>query len=511
MRSTFLQAAFVAALAVLIGFTNVGKFSGAVGDECLHVAATLEMYNSGNWLIPTLDDIPYLNKPPLKMWLSMIPIALLGPNNFAFRFLDALGGVFTALMVWWFGRRVWNSGLAGVVAAIALLGSDNYVFNHGIRNAVQDSWLVMLTTGAVISGGVVLEQLNREKSLLSSRRLLSLSLLCGTLIAAACMTKSVGGLISFPILGLAALLGPIRRNPQKVFTYGLVILSCALLLPALYFVPLYQIYPALFMQTFSREVADRAQSGFHNSSQYWFYLEDLWRRRIVSPELLLLGILVALARVRESFLVRLALLWAIVPVALYSFAATRLPWYIAPAFPGMAILVGGLFSETRTFIRRNPVATGNRWRRPLAIGCLILFSASLLLEVGLVTRRVLRPKSRAMFDLLAEDVRSAKLKNPNEVTILIDKKFRAKFLELPYLNILKPLKTEFSVEQLPQLAHSNPGRTLVFTSKENFAQIKEQIPYTSIIRLPRDHLRNRDMVIFQLGNPPLSDQLKARK
>ena len=76
-------------------------------DEGRYVGVALEMLLSGNWLVPTLDTLPYFHKPPLFYWIPPPRMATLrhqrvgGPAGLAarryrlraglYRFLAALG------------------------------------------------------------------------------------------------------------------------------------------------------------------------------------------------------------------------------------------------------------------------------------------------------------------------------------------------------------------------------------------------------------------------------------
>jgi len=44
----------------------------ALPDEGRYVGVAWEMVRSGNWLVPTLDTLPFFHKPPLFYWLHVI-------------------------------------------------------------------------------------------------------------------------------------------------------------------------------------------------------------------------------------------------------------------------------------------------------------------------------------------------------------------------------------------------------------------------------------------------------
>ena len=54
-------------------------------DEIRRGLVSLEMLLSGNWLVPTINGEPYLNKPPLYNWLLALSYKTFGVNEFALR------------------------------------------------------------------------------------------------------------------------------------------------------------------------------------------------------------------------------------------------------------------------------------------------------------------------------------------------------------------------------------------------------------------------------------------
>src|ERR1700746_2077862 len=96
-----------------------------------YAGAAREMIARGDWLTPTQDGVPRLQKPPLVYWCEMISLHLLGKNEFAARLPVALAAI------GWFGatgllaRRVIGTSSAGAAAAITLAGfAGSFFFCH---------------------------------------------------------------------------------------------------------------------------------------------------------------------------------------------------------------------------------------------------------------------------------------------------------------------------------------------------------------------------------------------
>src|ERR1700730_16942528 len=108
-------------------------------DEPRFAEASREMRQSGDFLVPRLNGEYRFDKPPLVYWSQVAAYDLLGDNDFAARFPSVLFAAFTALGTWIFASRVFGPrvGLwAGLIFATCL-----QIFIHA-RAAVADMPLV---------------------------------------------------------------------------------------------------------------------------------------------------------------------------------------------------------------------------------------------------------------------------------------------------------------------------------------------------------------------------------
>ena len=119
----------------LLGLTLVGLVLffyrlGAPGlmdpDEGRYAEIAREFFVRGDWLIPHLNLLPYLEKPPLVYWLTALGFKVFGFTEAAARLpsaVSALGGVFLAYGL---GRAWWGPG-PGVLGALVLASAAGYV------------------------------------------------------------------------------------------------------------------------------------------------------------------------------------------------------------------------------------------------------------------------------------------------------------------------------------------------------------------------------------------------
>ncbi len=101
--------------------------------EGQYAGAAREMLERGDWLMPTNNYIPRIQKPPLLYWMQMTCYELLGRSVFSARLPNALGlltWLWTASMI---GRQV--AGPRGAFATLAILGTmcGFFVFGHLVQ------------------------------------------------------------------------------------------------------------------------------------------------------------------------------------------------------------------------------------------------------------------------------------------------------------------------------------------------------------------------------------------
>lgn len=116
---------------------------GAVGfqdpDEGMYAEIAREMLASGDWLVPTFNDVPYIEKPPLMYWLTAAALAALGPTEFAARLWKVLPTLGSVAMTGALGGRLFTprTGLVGAGILATTLGT--FLFS---RISVMDPLLL---------------------------------------------------------------------------------------------------------------------------------------------------------------------------------------------------------------------------------------------------------------------------------------------------------------------------------------------------------------------------------
>jgi len=123
-QSSTIQLASLLGLAAAIFFFHLGSYGLWEPDEARYAEIAREMLASGNFVVPHLNYVAYVEKPPLLYWMGAAWMVVLGVNEYSARLTPALAALAGVLMTWVFARRTIDPGralLAGAILATSVL------------------------------------------------------------------------------------------------------------------------------------------------------------------------------------------------------------------------------------------------------------------------------------------------------------------------------------------------------------------------------------------------------
>jgi 4-amino-4-deoxy-L-arabinose transferase-like glycosyltransferase len=138
---------WIVVAAMVICFTNLGGPALWDMDEALYSSCAREMFQRGDWVVPWFNGHMFPEKPVLMFWTMMGGFELFGVNEFGARFFSAVLGVATALSAFHLGRIVAN---ARVGFWTGLITASTIIFTISARAATVDSALTFVTTTAFL-------------------------------------------------------------------------------------------------------------------------------------------------------------------------------------------------------------------------------------------------------------------------------------------------------------------------------------------------------------------------
>ncbi len=410
----------LALMSIAVGLTLFANLGGPRlwdRDEPRNAGCAREMLDRDDWVVPTFNGELRSHKPVLLYWCIMAVYRVLGVSEFAARLPSALWAMVTVGCTFAIGRRLFGTG-AGAWAAVAL--SSSLLFAMAGRAATPDSVLIACTTLAITI--YVLGTFQRvdtaapdsysarvrERDWFPQRRLTVAGMYAA--MGLAVLAKGpVGVLLPCAVIGLFLL---IMRLPAAVVRPVNATSSMRTILrfgPRHFLTTLWSMRPLTLIVVVTAValpwywavgVATQGEflRGFllvHNVQRATSVMEGHDGNILFYPAAILVGFfpwsifaVPLLLDLREQFRQEaalrpanvLALCWIAVYVGLFSLPRTKLPSYITPCFPALALLTGHYVS------RWSRQAAAGRWLR-VGLGCYALVGAAFAAALPLVARR----------------------------------------------------------------------------------------------------------------------------
>jgi 4-amino-4-deoxy-L-arabinose transferase-like glycosyltransferase len=108
------------------------------------------MQQTGDYLVPRYGGHPWLEKPPLHLWLNQISFKFFGFNALAIRIIPALFFVLNCLLLYLWSKKIWNNQ-SGLLAIIFLTASQLFITEHIGRTGDFDMALIFFELMALFS------------------------------------------------------------------------------------------------------------------------------------------------------------------------------------------------------------------------------------------------------------------------------------------------------------------------------------------------------------------------
>jgi 4-amino-4-deoxy-L-arabinose transferase len=314
---------------ILLYIALLGIRPLVIPDEMRYAEIPREMIESGDWTVPHLDGLRYFEKPPLGYWLNAVSIKLFGETPFAVRLPNALAAGLSALLVWLLLVQAGIERKTALTAAAVYLGLFEVL---GIGNfAVLDTLFTLFLTGGIICFYLGTEHGGSTKQ----QRLYWL--LSGLLFGLAFLTK---GFLAFVVPGMVLVSYCLLEKRFKPLfqSIGYVALGLCVILPWAISVQLREPdfwHYFIWEEHIHRFLAEDAQ---HAAPPY-YYLAAL--PILAFPWTAFMPAVVQglrAARVLDQKLLRLLLLWFVLPFLFFSISKGKLATYILPCFAPLAIM-----------------------------------------------------------------------------------------------------------------------------------------------------------------------------
>jgi 4-amino-4-deoxy-L-arabinose transferase-like glycosyltransferase len=334
----------LAAFCGFLFFYGLGAFGLVGADEPRYAQIAREMLDRSDWVTPTLQGKPWLEKPVLYYWQAMVSFRAAGISDRAARMPGAFDAAILIAAIYFFLRRfrpgseldgaLITASCAAVVGfahaaatdmplaacfAIALLGW--YAWYESRRNIYLAAFYIFVALGTLAKGPVA---------------------------------PALSAVIIFLFVAIKRDWHAIRRT---LWIPGIVLYLAAML-------PWYiavQLRNPEFFRFFILEqnLARFSQNLYHHRQPFWFYL-PVFLLAMMPWTLALIVAVAERARLiwsegwdKEAFAnpedswPLFLLIWMLVPILFFSASQSKLPGYILPAVPAGALLVAEYLAARR--------------------------------------------------------------------------------------------------------------------------------------------------------------------
>jgi 4-amino-4-deoxy-L-arabinose transferase-like glycosyltransferase len=360
--------AILLAAAAALTLPHLGDSSLWDVDEGVNAEAAREMREAGTWVVPTFNYELRTAKPVMLYWLQRASYAAFGVSEWSARFPSVLASWLTILLTYELARRMFGRGtglLAGIVLASAI---EFCMLAHA---ATPDATLLLFTVLTFF-----LFWMGHENG---SRR-------WWTWTAAACgLAALTKGPVGVALPGLVLLLYfAWNREPGRLLDWKLLRAAGVFLLVA---GPWYGLVTSetrgeWAKAFFLNENVNRALTSMEDHSGPVFYHAAALLALFAPWSVFLagtvwFGVKETVSNANEVRPHRFLICWFGAYLVFFSLVRTKLPNYVLPLYPALAIL-------TARFLTRwaDGILTARRWMMPGAVVAMLL--VGIITSVGLL-------------------------------------------------------------------------------------------------------------------------------
>jgi 4-amino-4-deoxy-L-arabinose transferase-like glycosyltransferase len=330
--SAKLLSAFLLALVLFVWFGTLDYRDLVRPDEGRYAEIPREMTVTGDWLTPRLNGLKYFEKPALQYWATAAAYDIYGEHHWTARLWSALTGFAGLLLAWFTARRLWGEP-AGMYAALVLASSLLYALIGHINT------LDMGVTFFMFLGLAGFLLAHREGADARENRLWM-----HVVWAALALSVLSKGLIGLVLPGAVLVTYTLIQRDFAMWKrlHFLTGLPLFFVIAAPWFIAVSLANPGFFHFFFIREHFERFLTKEHNRYQPWYAFFPILALGILPWLTVMFPALGRAWRAEPGTFQpkRFLLVWSVFIFVFFSLSSSKLPSYILPIFPALALLIG---------------------------------------------------------------------------------------------------------------------------------------------------------------------------
>lgn len=457
-------------LACLLFFFALGNHQLQGSTEARVAGIAMEMHLDNDWVTPRLFGEPFLEKPPLSLWIDAGAIRAFGGTPWAVRLASAFAGLFSVMLLYTLLRKFGRPTTIAWAAAIMLATIASYWSN--VRTVGEDALLSLGVTMALLAFFQASRRQAQQQSAGAAWLLFALGIAIATL-SKGVLGLAMPGVVIFAYLVAESLIEKRFKlsdwlRPGLLTLLGLIPLAIWLCL-------LYQrgglqaLAEVLWTNSIGRFGGSFEEAGHYEP--FYYYLAKLPEAFLPWNILVYLGLWHFRKSLMRNRYLLFFTLWLLTQFTLLTFASSKRMVYLMSLTPAAAVLAAEyaavLFERLReqanasTFVGRLA-----RHRRGLAIGVLSLVICTYLAAAQWAAPRADRKLS---FLPLTTQIQTMQA-NGQEVALFQANERTAGATVFYTQSLLKSLQTE---DELNQFLAASPNHVaLVASATEPAAPLK---------------------------------------
>ena len=314
-------------------------------DETIYAQTALDMMQQHEWIVPTANGLQFFEKPPFTYYLMDLCFSTFGTNAFSARLPSAIFTLFTALLLFRFGRNFHSPAFGATTALIFLSMFEVSVLAHA---AILDAVLNFFIAACLLSYFNWLQTHH-----------IKYARWCAVLMGAAVSIKGPVGAV-VPVLIILAdrlLAGELWQTLRRIPWLTALVLFFLAATPW-YLMILIEHGSAFLYEFIWVQNIGRAMNPMQGHGGGWHYYIVVFIISVL-PWLAWMPWLfkTALSKYHRhivkhdtgssAHLIRLSLLWVIIVVGLFTFAQTKLPHYISCVYPAVALALSAAWWQQK--------------------------------------------------------------------------------------------------------------------------------------------------------------------
>lgn len=309
--------------------------------ETVGCVNTREMLASGDAIIPTYGGRPWLERPPLPFWITAATVvAVDGVNtDWAYRIAPIIAGLIGVLLTGWIGAMAFGRAIGIMAGCILATTFEYFMYAKAPESDIFLATVVIAALAMFIRAELRAPQ-SEDVRFWGKRYwpVLGFFILLG-------MTNLTKGLIFgtlhvlAPVTGFLIVSWSLQRWRRYIWLWGWL---AFLIVGGAWALAAYTRMPDI-MDLWHSDYIGRLKEGAYRQP-WWYYLANLPGAIAPWSVLAFVGLWItrpnrrATTDVRHSDANRLLWCWAVLPIALFSFADGKHHHYMLPCIPAWSLL-----------------------------------------------------------------------------------------------------------------------------------------------------------------------------